>query len=115
MRCEEDVEILRRRRQEEETSHLDLAATCFEERKEVEAAAAMEHPHPAESWKTQTMEKMKGYLEVVVDRCRTGLLYYVKYDQMIGKVRKGTRLRTTSRILAEAMAFSATAAGRMCR
>ena len=51
-------------------SHLDLVARCFEERKEVDAAAAMEHPDAAESWKPKPVEEMKGYLEGVVGPCR---------------------------------------------
>lgn len=59
----------------------------------------MEHPHGADSWKTGTMVEMKGYVEPVCDRCRTGLYY--KDDEIEG-VRKQMRIRTSSRKVAEA-------------
>ena len=99
---EMEAEQLKNVRDVEEQSHLSLVADSFEECKVNEAGAAMEHPDPAESWRTSTMEAMKGYFEAVVDRCRTGLVY-MRDGEVLGKVRKRTRIRTLSLRLAMAM------------
>ena len=33
----------------------------------------LEQPADGMSWKTETLESMRGYYETVLDRCRTGL------------------------------------------
>ena len=99
---EMEAEQLKNVRDVEEQSHLSLVADSFEECKVNEAGAAMEHPDSAESWRTSTMEAMKGYFEAVVDRCRTGLVY-MRDGEVLGKVRKRTRIRTLSLRLAMAM------------
>lgn len=102
MRREGDRDRLQQVRDEEERSHLDLVAQSFDKCKKIGAGAGVEHPDPAESWRTETWSTMRGYFEAVVDRCRTGLVCK-KNGEIIGKVRKRTRIRTTSARLAEAM------------
>ena len=89
-------------RNEEEKSHLQLAKDVFQTGNEMDSPAGMEHPDRARSWETDTMKKMKGYYEAVCDRCRTGLKI-VDEDGITKKVRKPTRIRTQSRIVADAM------------
>ena len=102
IRCLEDEWKLCDERELEEKSHLEMVADTFNECKEIDAGAAMEHPDGAESWSTKAMEKMRGYFEAVTNRCRTGLLC-VQHGKVLGKVRKRTRIRTLSRQLGEAM------------
>ena len=95
-------EHLQQVRDQEEGSHLELVAQSFKRCKVVDAGAGLEHPDPAESWRTTTWRNMKGFFEAVVDRCRTGLVC-VRQGKLLGKVRKRTRIRTTSKKVAMAM------------
>ena len=64
----------------------------------------MENPHRAASWATETMKKLEGMTyDAVCDRCRTGLHFYDRLGNNMGKVKKPTRLRTNSEDLYEAM------------
>ena len=94
---------LQSERKNEEKTHLDLVNKSAGVCKEITTEFAMEHPHGAESWKTETMKSMSGYFEAVCDRCQTGLAYYDGEGEWQGNVRKQTRLRTSSKILAESM------------
>ena len=67
----------------------------------IDSDYAMEHPHGAESWETETLQSMRGYFEGICNRCRTGLYYKDEYQE--GPVRKQTRVRTSSREVAEAL------------
>ena len=60
----------------------------------------MEQPADAVSWKTNTLESMRGYYETVLDRCRTGLR--ASPDDWL-YVKKPTRFRSTSRKVVEAV------------
>ena len=92
------------RREEAESSHLELVRQGFEVGKEEEIESAVEHPDRAASWSTDSWRSMSGYYDAKCDRCRTGLVYRNKHDgQVVGKVKKSTRIRTTSRHLAEEM------------
>ena len=64
----------------------------------------MEHPDRAASWSTRTWQSMDGCYDAKCDRCRTGLVYRRKADgKVVGKVKKSTRIRTTSEHLAKEM------------
>eukprot|EP00435_Cladocopium_sp_Y103_P062760 s366_g24.t1 len=102
VRCIEDKEKLNMDRDAEEKCHLGLVADGFEECKAINAGAAMEHPDPAESWRTKTMENVRGYYESKVNRCCTGLVYE-RQGEVIGGVCKKTGIRTTSKPAALAM------------
>ena len=39
----------------------------------IHADCTLEQPADAMSWKTDTLQRVKGYFETVLDRCRTGL------------------------------------------
>ena len=88
-------------RLKEEQTHLALVKDTAAVTKENGNNYACEHPHGADSWKTETMKSMKGYYEAVCDRCRTGLRVDDGHDH--GPVRKQTRIRTSSIKVAEAM------------
>ena len=92
---------LEERRNEEEHSHLSLVEDVATVCKEIDSDYAMEHPHGAESWDTETLQSMRGYFEGICNRCRTGLYY--KDEHQEGPVRKQTRVRTSSREVAEAL------------
>ena len=100
-RTKEQQKKLKEEREKEERSHLSLVSEVAKETKKMENNYAMEHPHGAESWKTNTMEEMRGYFEGICDRCRTGLFY--DGPDACGPVRKQTRIRSSSREVAEAL------------
>ena len=99
----EKLAQIRNIQDEEEKSYLkmigDLMAICCDE---TNTGMAMEHPHLAMSWKTETMESMPG-LDAVCNRCQTGLRYVDKAGLVVGKVKKPTRIRTNSDFVFEAL------------
>ncbi len=101
---EDGKEKLRMRRDEAEASHLELVRNGFEIGQEEEIDSAVEHPDRAASWSTDTWMEMDECYDAKCDRCRTGLVYINKKNGKVeGKVKKSTRIRTTSRMLAEEM------------
>ena len=100
-RTPEQRQRLDRARKEDEDTHLALVEDVSQVTKEIDSDYAMEHPHGAESWDTTTMKRMRGYYEGVCNRCQTGLYYKDRYQE--GPVRKQTRVRTSSKIVAEAL------------
>ena len=70
---------------------------------ELSIYTTIEHPHGSAMWRTEPMESMTGYYDVVVHRCRTGLVAKDKRGNIVGPIKKPTRLRTTSPQLAGAM------------
>ena len=97
-------EKLKKRRSEAESSHLELVRQGFEVGEDEDIGSAVEHPDRAASWSTDTWMRMIACYESRCDRCRTGLIYRDKYSgQVVGKVKKSTRIRTTSEYLAEEM------------
>ena len=100
-RTPEQRKKLDQERDDDEKTHLKLVDDVSLVTKEIDSDYAMEHPHGAESWQTETMKSMRGYFEGICDRCRTGLYYKTEHQE--GPVRKQTRVRTSSRIVAEAL------------
>ena len=94
---------LEEKRDEAETSHLELVRSGFKVGAEEDIDSAVEHPDRAASWSTETWSSMENYYDAKCDRCRTGLVYRNRDGQVVGKVKKSTRIRTTSRFLAEEM------------
>lgn len=68
--------------------------------KKIDCDSTLEQPAEAYSWKTRTLERMKGYFETVLDRCRTGLK--LRPSDLLF-VKKATRFRSSAREVAEAM------------
>lgn len=93
LRTESQRKKLAKERKIEEESRLALVSETARITKEDENGYACEHPHGADSWKTRTMESMKGYCEAICNRCRTGLWF--EDDKFAGPVRKQTRIRTS--------------------
>eukprot|EP00435_Cladocopium_sp_Y103_P053716 s692_g17.t1 len=89
-------------RQDAERSHLKFCKDVFEEADNIHAGSGIEHPQDAVSWGTQTWDEMDEYYDSICDRCRTGLVY-IQNGEVIGKVKKSTRIRTNSFELATAM------------
>lgn len=87
-------EELQMMRDEEENNHLLFYANVHQEGKKVCFDTTLEQPGEAMSWKTDTLEAMRGYYETVLDRCRTRLKANPN-DQLF--VKKPTRFRSTSR------------------
>ena len=110
LRTEAQRKKLMKERRSEEESHLSLVSEVAKITKEDENNYACEHPHGADSWKTKTMESMKGYFEAVCNRCRTGLWF--DDGHCCGPVRKQTRIRTSSRKVAEALNLACQCEGR---
>ena len=97
-------EKLKKRRSEAESSHLELVREGFEVGDDEDIGSAVEHPDRAASWSTDTWMRMIACYESRCDRCRTGLIYRDKQSgQVVGKVKKSTRIRTTSEHLAGEM------------
>ena len=84
----------------EERTHLRFYDNIHKKGKAIGCDVTLEQPAEAMSWKTTTLESMRGYYETVLDRCRTGLKIDPK-DNLF--VKKPTRFRSTTRIVAEAM------------
>ena len=84
----------------EESTHLKFYDDIHSDSKKIYYDCTREQPADAVSWKTETLEKMRGYCETALDRCRTGL----KLDEDDPHyVRKPTRFRSTSRKVCEAV------------
>ena len=75
------------------------------------AHATIEHPDSSVMWQTSPMKALRLYYDVKVDRCRTGLVARDHEGQVLGPVRKRTRLRTTSESLAYEMDLKCTCGG----
>ena len=93
-------EELQRLRDDEEAHHLVFYSEVHREGKKVCFDTTLEQPAEALSWKTETLEAMKGYYETVLDRCRTKLKANPG-DRQYAK--KPTRFRSTSREVVEAV------------
>ena len=87
-------------RADEERVHLRFYSDIHKKGKAIGCDVTLEQPAEAMSWKTNTLEAMRGYYETVLDRCRTGLKLEPK-DNLF--VKKPTRFRSTTRIVADAM------------
>ena len=93
-RTPERKALLKDLRNLEEETHLKFYEDIHKDSKKLHFDCSLEQPAEAMSWKTDTLEKMKGYYETVLDRCRTGLK---ASDDDPHYVRKPTRFRSTSR------------------
>ena len=102
---EEGKEKLMKDRSEEEESHLVFVTQVFEVGKEIDAGVSCEHPRGAKSWETETMQKLKerSVMDAECDRCRTGLVCRDSGGNVLGKVKKPTRIRTSSPFVYEAL------------
>ena len=99
-RTPERKHLLAEMRAVEERTHLDFYKRIHLKGKTIGTDVTLEQPAEAVSWKTETLESMRGYFETVLDRCRTGLKLHTS-DKVF--VKKPTRFRTTTRRVAEAM------------
>ena len=84
----------------EESNHLVFYKDVHLDGKRIGYDTTLEQPADAVSWKTNTLESMRGYYETVLDRCRTGLR--ASPDDWL-YVKKPTRFRSTSRKVVEAV------------
>ena len=84
----------------EESNHLVFYKDVHLDGKRIGYDTTLEQPADAVSWKTNTLEPMRGYYETVLDRCRTGLR--ASPDDWL-YVKKPTRFRSTSRKVVEAV------------
>ena len=107
-RTAEQVQKLEEERKQERETHLALVPEIAEVSKEQETNYAVEHPHGAESWKSEPLASMRGFYEGICNRCQTGLRY--SGPDVEGPVRKQTRIRTTSKEVAEALRLPCTCA-----
>ena len=75
------------------------------EKKEIDSGVSFEHPRWAKSWETKTMKDLeeKNVQDAECDRCRTGLILRDQRGQVLGKVKKPTRIRTNSPSVHEAL------------
>ena len=99
-RTPERKEELQNLRVLEEHSHLQFYKDIHVDGKRIGYDTTLEQPADGMSWKTETLESMRGYYETVLDRCRTGLKAHPE-DKLF--VKKPTRFRSTSRKVAEAV------------
>jgi hypothetical protein len=91
---EDQVEQRGIERENQEKTFLKLVADIFLLRREQGLPTTMEHPHDADSWKTNTLKQIEEFTkDIVIDRCSTGLTTIE--DGKEKPVRKRTRLRTT--------------------
>eukprot|EP00434_Breviolum_minutum_P011884 symbB.v1.2.010485.t1/scaffold674.1/size176181/2 len=84
----------------EEHNHLQFYKDIHYDGKHIGYDTTLEQPADGMSWKTETLESMRGYYETVLDRCRTGLK--ASPDDTLF-VKKPTRFRSTSRKVVEAV------------
>ena len=84
----------------EEHNHLQFYKDIHYDGKRIGYDTTLEQPADGMSWKTETLESMRGYYETVLDRCRTGLK--ASPDDTLF-VKKPTRFRSTSRKVVEAV------------
>ena len=84
----------------EEHNHLQFYKDIHYDGKRIGYDTTLEQPADRMSWKTETLESMRGYYETVLDRCRTGLK--ASPDDTLF-VKKPTRFRSTSRKVVEAV------------
>ena len=78
----------------EEETRLKFYADVHADSKKIYYDCTLEQPADAASWLTPTLEKIKGYFETVLDRCRTGLRASPDDPRF---VRKPTKFRSTSK------------------
>lgn len=107
-RTPERKKILNDMRQIEEERRLGFYGKVHNKGKRIDCDTTLEQPAEAMSWKTRTLERMKGYYETVLDRCRTGLKLR-ETDELF--VKKPTRFRSRSREVAEHMNLSCVCEG----
>ena len=84
----------------EEHNHLRFYKDIHMDGQRIGYDTTLEQPADGMSWKTETLESMRGYYETVLDRCRTGLKASPE-DNLF--VKKPTRFRSTSRKVVEAV------------
>ena len=99
-RTPERKEELQNLRTLEENTYLQFYKDIHVDGKRIGYDTTLEQPADGMSWKTDTLESMRGYYETVLDRCRTGLKAHPE-DKLF--VKKPTRFRSTSRKVAEAV------------
>ena len=78
----------------EEETRLKFYADVHADSKKIYYDCTLEQPADAASWLTPTLEKIKGYFETVLHRCRTGLRASPDDPRF---VRKPTKFRSTSK------------------
>eukprot|EP00435_Cladocopium_sp_Y103_P043891 s1946_g12.t1 len=83
-----------------EDTHLGFYESVHNDCKVIHADCTLEQPADAMSWKTETLQRMKGYFETVLGRCRTGLKATPDDTRC---VRKPTMFRSSSRKVCEAV------------
>ena len=102
---EEEKQKLEEVRKDEEKTHLSFVSQVFEVGEEIDSGVSFEHPRWAKSWETKTMKDLekKNIQDAECDRCRTGLILRDQRGQVLGKVKKPTRIRTNSPSVHEAL------------
>ena len=70
-RTDERKKQLAEMRAVEERTHLKFYSEIHKKGKEIGCDVTLEQPAEAMSWKTSTLEQMRGYFETVLDRCRS--------------------------------------------
>eukprot|EP00913_Durusdinium_trenchii_P000385 g353.t1 len=102
-RSPEAKEKLEADRQWEEENHLEFSADVSDVCDDEDIGFGLEQPHWAASWSTKALNRMNDNLvDAICDRCRTGLVYKNE-GQVMGKVKKTTRIRTGSHHLFRAL------------
>ena len=90
----EKMNNLMDQRDVEENPHLTLVKETSDICDDVNSGFAVEQPHHAASWDTNALSSINNCYDAVCNRCQTGLCYFDKQGNYVGKVKKPTRLRT---------------------
>ena len=96
----EQKKLLQDMRNLEEETHLKFYENVHNDCKTIHADCTLEQPADAMSWKTDTLQRVKGYFETVLDRCRTGLKASPDDPRY---VRKPTMIRSSARRVCESV------------
>ncbi|CAL1144412.1 unnamed protein product, partial [Cladocopium goreaui] len=107
-RTDERKKILAEMRAVEEKTHLRFYSEVHKKGKSIGCDVTAEQPAEALSWRTTTLESMRGYFETVLDRCRTALKMNPRDTKL---VKKPTRFRSTKRLVTEACNLSCISRG----
>ncbi len=91
--------LMKEREANEKTFFRMIHRTCEAQQREGKGST-MEHPSDAESWNTETLQ-LPGTHDVVLHRCRTGLMIFDPFGRAVGLAKNPTRFRNTSRHVAE--------------
>lgn len=102
---DEEKKRLDEGRHDEENTHITFVSQVFDVGEEIDAGVSCEHPRWAKSWETKTMKDLqsKDVMDAECDRCRTGLVLRDQKGKLIGRVKKPTRVRTSSPFVHEAL------------